>query len=200
MDEGREIRATYRAVARIWDRDRDRSLFEGPWLDRFALHLAPGARVLDLGCGAGEPMAAWLISRGFDVTGADFAPEMLEIAARRLPDAEWILADMRDLALRRRFAGIVAWNSFFHLTEPEQRAALPQMVAHLDPGGPLLFTCGPEAGERIGSVGGRPIYHASLSPREYRRILDDAGCETLAFVPEDPDCRGHTICLARKRD
>ena len=36
-------------------------------------------------------------------------------ARARFPDAEWLVGDMRALALHRRFNGALAWDSFFHL-------------------------------------------------------------------------------------
>lgn len=45
----------------------------------FATHIPSGARVLDLGCGAGHHAIA-LARRGFDVTAVDYAPAMLDRA------------------------------------------------------------------------------------------------------------------------
>ena len=46
---------------------------------------------------------------------------------------------MRTLDLGRRFGGIVAWDSFFHLTADEQRALIPRLAGHLLPGRRLAF-------------------------------------------------------------
>jgi SAM-dependent methyltransferase len=171
-------------------------LIEKPWLDRLLDPVPPGARVLDLGCGAGEPIGALIASKGLRLTGFDSAGEMLAIARGRLPQAHWIEGDMRDLALTERFHAIVGWDSVFHLRPDEQRALLPKLAAHLVPGGGLLLTVGPREGEPIGSVAGEAVYHASLSPQEYSRRLSDCGMEIVAFVPEDPSCGGRTILLA----
>jgi hypothetical protein len=40
---------------------------------------------------------------------------------RGLPDHEWIVADMRTLSLARRFDGILAWDSYFHLSYDDQK-------------------------------------------------------------------------------
>jgi len=45
--------------------------FDKAWHDRFVQSLPVGARVLDLGCGGGIPIAAILIGQGFEVTGVD---------------------------------------------------------------------------------------------------------------------------------
>ena len=124
---------------------------------------------------------------------------MIALFQRNLPGVEAILADMRGLALDRVFDALLAWDSFFHLSPVDQRAMFPVFAAHAAPGAALMFTAGPEAGEPIGQVEGEPVYHASLAPEEYRACLDAAGFDTIAFTPEDPECDGHTVWLARKR-
>ena len=56
----------YERHAHAFDRDRGRSLFERGWLDRFRAVAGDAAPILDLGCGAGERMAAYLIGRASD--------------------------------------------------------------------------------------------------------------------------------------
>lgn len=191
-------RQVYRDHATAFDRLRTRALFERGWLDRFAAALPAQGEVLDLGCGAGDPIAAYLIGRGLHLTGADAAPEMIALARARLPLGEWIVADMRGLALGRQFDGIVAWDSFFHLEPDDQRAMFPVFAAHLKPGGALLFTSGPEATEGVGHVSGHEVYHASLSPAEYAARIEAAGLVVRAFFADDPDCDLHSVWLARK--
>ena len=188
----------YQAGAEEFDAARSRSLFERGWLDRFLALVPPGAPVLDLGCGAGEPITAHLIARGHPVTGVDLSPAMLAIARARWPGGDWREGDMRTLDLSERFGGIAAWDSFFHLTAAEQRAALPRMAAHLAPGGALLLTVGPGASVAVGSVAGRPVHHASLALSEYAAILERAGLRVRAFTAEDPECDRHSVLLAAR--
>ena len=96
-------------------------------------------------------------------------------AERRFPNQEWIVADMRKLALQRQFSGILAWDSFFHLCQDDQRKMFPVFREHAAPKAALMFTSGPAHGEAIGSFGGEPLYHASLDPAEYRSLLDGTG-------------------------
>jgi len=188
---------TYQRHAAGFARSRDLSLFEKGWLDRMCA-AAPGPRVLDLGCGPGAPIGTNLAQRGCRLTGVDGAPAMLALYRAALPEAEAVLADMRTLALGARFDAILAWNSFFHLSMGDQRAIFQVFAAHAVPGAALMFTSGPEECERIGKVDGARIFHASLAPSEYRLLLAGAGFEPVAFVPEDPACRGHSVWLARR--
>lgn len=152
--------------------------------------------MLDLGCGAGVPVAEYLISRGFELTGADASSSMLALAQKRFPTAEWIELDMRGLSLQKKFDGILAWDSFFHLSQDEQRALLPRLAEHLKQGGALLLTIGHEAGEVLGSVNDAEVYHSSLDEEEYRRILSDLGFQTLTIVLKDTSCGERSVLLA----
>ncbi len=190
--------AIYNARARAWDSQRNRAFFEKIWMDRMLVLMPEKARVLDLGCGSGEPMARYLMEHGHAVTGVDFAEGMLEICRERWPDGDWLRADMRGLALDRTFDAILAWNSFFHLNREEQRAMFATFAMHLEPGGVLLFTSGDADGEVTGTVDGEAVYHASLSPEEYRAEMAAEGLNVLRFIPRDPDCNFHSIWLAEK--
>lgn len=198
-DKSPDNQAVYQANAKAFDADRSKALFEEKWLLRFAELLPAGGSVLDLGCGSGRPIAGWFLKRGYAVTGVDFAPAMLDIARDRFPNADWQLQDIRHLALKREFDGVLGWNSFFHLTQPEQRAVLPRLVRHVRPGGPILLTVGPGPGDANGWVNGCEVSHASLSQGEYLRRFDRLGASVVDFVPEDTECQAHTILLARRR-
>jgi SAM-dependent methyltransferase len=192
----REIISLYDRLANEYDRDRGRTLLEKEWLDRFLDHVPDGGTVLDLGCGMGEPIAQYILSLGYRIVGCDSSPSLIAICRVRFPDAEWLVVDMRELALGRRFDGLIAWDSFFHLSMDDQRTMFVRFRDHANPGAPLLFTSGSAAGESIGSYHGEPLYHASLDPMEYRQLLGRYGFTVQAYEPDDADCGGHTAWLA----
>lgn len=195
-----EVVHIYEANAAAFDRDRGRQLMEAAYLDALIARLGPERRhVLDLGCGAGEPIARYLVDAGCTVTGVDAAAAMIELCASRFPSMTWIVADMRNLMLGQQFEAIVAWDSFFHLTGEAQRAMFPVFGAHIARRGLLLFTSGPENGEAIGELYGERLYHASLSADEYRSLLDANGFDVLRHAERDPDCGCHTVWLAQAR-
>jgi len=146
----------------------------------------------------GEPIARYFIDAGFDVTGVDSSPAMMGLCRARFPDSDWIVADMRTLSLPRRFAGILAWDSFFHLTPDDQRAMFPVFSRHARPGTALMFTSGPRAGVAMGTYQAEPLYSASLAPDEYRALFGQHGFAVVSYDPENPACGGHTIWLSRR--
>lgn len=198
-DPAEAIIGLYRRHAEAWARDRGEALvIERAWIDRFAALLPEGGAVLDLGCGSAVPIAGHLIERGFRVTGVDTSPGLLRMARARFPEQVWIEADMRGLALGRRFDGILAWDSLFHLGHADQRAMFPVIGAHAAPGAALIFTSGPSHGVAMGEYRGEPLFHASLDPAEYRALLAAQGFAMVDHMAEDPACGGHTVWLARR--
>ena len=198
MHPHERIISLYEENAAAWDQARGRELKERAWLDAFTAHLAAGATILDLGCGSGEPIARHLIERGYRVTGIDSSPSLIAMCRERFPDHEWLVADMRQLDLGRRFDGLLAWHSFFHLHFDDQRALFPRFAAHAAPGAVLMFTSGPEHGEAIGEWQGEPLYHASLSQEEYRALLAENRFEVLSFRAGEPIAKGPSVWLARQ--
>jgi 2-polyprenyl-3-methyl-5-hydroxy-6-metoxy-1,4-benzoquinol methylase len=192
-----EVVDLYERHAQDFDRDRGRSLQEKTWLDRFLRHVPSSGVVLDVGCGMGEPIARYIIEAGFRIVGIDSSPSLIRMCRERFPVSDWFVADMRQLALSRRFDGLLAWDSFFHLTVEDQRAMFARFAAHALPGAPLMFTSGTASGEAIGHYCGEPLYHASLAPSEYRQLLATNGFSVLAYLAEDPACGGHTVWLTQ---
>lgn len=200
--ESEQIVGLYERLAHEWAGDRGRSagFMEKDWLDRFIALIPPDGTILDVGCGFGKPMAAYLLGKSLRVCGVDSSPTMISLCRREFPAGEWTVADMRTLTLGRRFSGVLAWDSFFHLTYDDQRNMFPVFAAHAAPGAPLLFTSGPRHGEAIGKLRGEPLYHASLDAGEYRALLAANGFAVLDQKTEDPDCGGHTVWLARRNE
>jgi 2-polyprenyl-3-methyl-5-hydroxy-6-metoxy-1,4-benzoquinol methylase len=198
--ESEGIIGLYQRHATEWDKLRGRCcLLEKSWLDRFVALLPQSASILDIGCGTGEPIARYLIERGYDVTGIDSSPALIGMCKDHFPDQEWIVTDMRELSLDRRFDGILAWDSVFHLSPEDQRPMFTIFHRHARPQAALMFTCGRLHGEIISTFQGEPLYHGSLDGAEYRSLLHEHGFEVVAHVVEDPDCGHHTVWLAQMK-
>src|ERR1700685_3351185 len=184
MTEAERIVGLYRRHARAWAAARGTKLTERAWIERFAAMLDPGATVLDIGCGSGQPIAVYLAGRGHPVNGIDSSPEMIALFRASRPGEAAGVADMRSLSMGSTFGGLIAWDSLFHLAPDEQRLMFPVFGDHASPGAPLLFTSGPAVGEAIGTLQGEPLYHACLGPGEYRLLLDRNGFDVVAHDAE----------------
>ncbi len=195
-----DIVGHYERHAREWEADRRTGDWsDKPWHDRFISALPKNAKVLDLGCGGGTPVALNMVSYGLQITGIDTSPTLVSLCRDRMPDQEWIVADMRSLSLGRRFDGLLAWDSFFHLKPDDQRRMFEVFARHSAAPAILMFNAGPAFGEAIGSYRGDSLYHASLEPTEYEAQLDRIVFKILAHTIEDRAAGGRTAWLARSR-
>ncbi len=72
------------------------------------LGVAPGHRILDVGCGTGRHSRA-LAARGFEVVGVDLSPRFIEVAeAQAGPNETYLLADARELAFAAEFDAVIS--------------------------------------------------------------------------------------------
>jgi 2-polyprenyl-3-methyl-5-hydroxy-6-metoxy-1,4-benzoquinol methylase len=188
----------YERNAHAFDAARRGQFVEKAWLDRFLLGVPRGGRVLDLGCGGGEPIARYLIDRSCQVIGVDLSQTMIGLARTRFARHQWLQGDMRTVALDGPFDGALAWDSLFHLAGADQSAVIARVAAGLAPGGMLLFNTGPAQGEAIGCQFGEALYHASLDPGAYRALFTEHGLVEIAFAPDDFATGGRSVWLARK--
>lgn len=100
-----------------------------------ALHLRPGDRVLEIGCGHGVA-ATYVLQRGAHLTAIDRSAKMVEAARRRNPAGEFIQATLEAADLGdRRFDTVFAVRVGLFHREPERARALAERW--LAPGGTL---------------------------------------------------------------
>ena len=187
----------YEHHAAAWDNVRQHHFYEQKWLDKFRHAMIPHGKILDIGCGAGKPVAEYLIAQNHDLCGIDASPSMINRCRQRFPHHHWQVADMRQLALPDKFDGLLAWNSFFHLKRDDQRRMFAIFQCHARVNAILMFTSGPADGEAIGTFENQPLYHASLAPEEYRQLLHQHGFSVIDMQVEDPECGLQTIWLAK---
>jgi 2-polyprenyl-3-methyl-5-hydroxy-6-metoxy-1,4-benzoquinol methylase len=91
--------------------------------------------VLDAGCGTGR-LGIELAARGFDIVGVDLDPVMLDEARRKAPRLEWVLGDLAELRLRRRFdAAVLAGNVMIFVAAGSEREVLARIADHVNSGG-----------------------------------------------------------------
>jgi len=97
--------------------------------------------LLDLGCGAGEPFGRWFIERGWNVTGVDFSPRMLELANRYVPQMQTLCADMTGVDFpQSTFDAITSIYSLFHVPRAHHLTLFQKWASWLKPQGKVLFT------------------------------------------------------------
>lgn len=110
-------------------------------LDRLLPPAAPGARLLDLGCGTGHHMI-WARSRGYEAAGTDGSEAMLAEARRLNPTSELHLAPADALPFpEASFDAILCIEVLRYL--PQIDPCLREMTRVLKPRGVALATASP---------------------------------------------------------
>ena len=108
-----------------------------------SLGVAPGAEVLDLACGFGRHTIG-MAQHGYRMTGLDFNPRYLEIAAADAQAAgvqvTWRTGDMRALGVQQGFDAIYSYfTSFGYFDDDDNERVLAEVARALRPGGRFLM-------------------------------------------------------------
>ena len=175
---------------------QDLSRYVG-WVTELASLLRPGARVVDLGCGAGIPATRELAAHGLQVLGVDFSAVQLHRARRLVPAARFVQADMAALHLRPASAdAVAALYSLIHVPLADQQALFPRVRDWLRPGGYFLAIVG--AGRWTGTAPylGAGMFWDHADTATYVRWLQAARLRPIwnRYIPEGNS--GHSLVLA----
>jgi ubiquinone/menaquinone biosynthesis C-methylase UbiE len=172
------VQSGYDAMAErhlVWSR-----AIEGDPRDRFlnelARRLGDGARVLDLGCGAGVPSTNQLAER-FEVVGADISEEQLRLARAQVPAATFVRGDMFELEFEgETFDGITAFYSISHVPREQHNELFTKVASWLRRGGFFLASLGAvDSPDWTGEWLGVPMFFSSYDADTNRRLLEEAG-------------------------
>lgn len=182
MNEIEILRAGYRQLGTKFDDWRDRIVDDprAEWRDLLASKLEPNARVLELGCGAGDSGL-----QHFDWTGVD-----LVARAPRVIEADFLEVELPEAG----YDACVSFYVFNHV--PRER--LPELLAKIHrwlvPGGWFMHAFGQtdNPGWTGTWIDDAPVFFASYEPPVNSRLVREAGFdierdEVITFVePEGP--------------
>ena len=105
--------------------------------DRFLRYLAPGSRILDLGCGSGRD-ARYFLEKGYQVDATDGSAEICRLASEYtgIPVKQMLFS---ELDATEEYDGIWACASILHLPEEELRDVMHRIGTALKIGG-IFYT------------------------------------------------------------
>lgn len=132
------LKDTYNKIADDWVRDHDHDTWWQEGTNHFLSLLAPGARVLDVGC-AGGIKTNYIAEHGFDATGIDFSEKMIVLARERYPAVGFAVLDMYDVGvLTETYDGVFMQATLLHVRKADVMKVLRSICMVLVPGG-LLY-------------------------------------------------------------
>jgi SAM-dependent methyltransferase len=164
----------YARFARFYDRIMGDRSEEIQRIQSYIAAFHPAAAsLLELGCGTGALLAD--LAKTYQVTGVDRAPEMLAIAASRVPAAQLIPADMTSFTLSSRFDVVICmFDTLNHLPAFERWEALFDRVhEHLAPGGLFIFDVNTSG--RLRRLHGGPSYLEEFDGNVVVMTVEPAG-------------------------
>lgn len=129
----------YDQVADIYtDSMLSHAAFQSPFR-RWLRRLPPGGRVLEIGCGSGEPILRQLLAQGMDATAIELSSKMYAKASAACPSARLINGSVLDLDETEAYDAVLSINSLAYLDPVDLRFALLRIHRALKPGGLLLL-------------------------------------------------------------
>lgn len=203
-----KIKTSYDNIAEIWNKEREWYI-EQPSIDEAIIHLNSGATILDVGCGTGKPIAAYLIDKGFDVYGLDISPKLIQYARNVIPEEKLFLEDICEFTTDVRFDAIVCWFALFHIHAEHHLEVLKKFHVFLKHDGILLITFADTSCELDGTnvkvidehtieseMFGERFCHSGQPASVNSKLIKQVGFEIITDKIDQP---GNQVILARKK-
>ena len=192
------VEGGYDDIAQTYHEQRDKFKSDA-LLSGFCSLLPPGGDVLDVGCGAGVPVARFLVDAGFRVTGVDVSSSMLQLARSHVPEARFLKMDMRRLQFDDgHFDGICAFYSLFHVPSEEHLQVLSKFNRLLRQDGVLIFSTGKSAWQGTEEFHGTRMFWSSPDREVTRQWVIDAGFAVMMSEVRELGGEEHYWVMARK--
>jgi SAM-dependent methyltransferase len=147
------------------------------WLLQLIAATREGERILDLGCGAGIPVARELAANGRYVLGLDASPKQIDAARRNVPSAQFHQADMVTAELESAsFDAVAAFYSIIHVPRAEHLGLLKKIASWLRPGGLFLASLGVgDIPEKRKNWLGVEMFFSHFDAATNRTLVENAG-------------------------
>ena len=177
-----EIKNAYDQICFKWCSYREKMPINKCIID-FAKQLKEGSSILDVGCGSGVPISAYLANNGFKVTGIDISSNMIKKAkSLNLPNSTFIVDDVLTYNPHKSFDAIIAFDSLWHIKYSEQSKIYSKIASLLNKDGLFIFTHGKSDGEIMGTMFGESFYYSALSTETVKKLLEENGFIILSLI------------------
>lgn len=169
------VRNGYNQCARIYAENR--RLDDSDQVIPLLNMLPEGSSVLDLGCGAGQPITERL-AECYQVTAVDISENMINLAQANLKQVNFIDGDISRLNLVNcKFDGAVAIFVLFHLPADEHELIFAKVWSWLNPGGYFLVTLTEESRKAClrDDFFNTRMFWSNLGWKDYEEIITRIG-------------------------
>lgn len=193
------IGKAYDEIAHLWNEDTlDRTNGIAAHQRAIAFVEARG-KAIDVGCGCSGRFIDQLLEEGFQISGVDISTEMIRLAQLRHPQIVFHHQDICSWDLPETYDFITAWDSIWHVPLAELRKLISKLVAALNSGGVLVFSCGgtDEEGELRDDYMGPEVYYSSLGVNGFLQLFLELGC-TCRHMEYDQHPQLHCYFIVQK--
>lgn len=148
-----------------------------------------GARALDVGCGAGR-WCTLLAQRGYETSGIDLQPELIDSNRRRYPKICFFRASVQEFAPEKCFDLVSSVTVIQHNPFLEQEAIVRKLRAVTKPGGYTLI---------LENIRDQDPHVFANSVRKWQSMFEGAGFEAVALKPYDYNLLSRSYLSIRRR-
>lgn len=172
------------------------------WINYYASQLSEGAKILDIGCGAGRD-ALYLSNQGLKVTGIDYSENLISIAKNKVPGAKFLVMDFEEIAFAEKsFDGVWANACLLHLPKNRLLPVLEKIYAILKDTSLLFASFRVGEGERftLEKRGNAELkrFYSYYQPQELKQKLKEAGFNNVKVELDTIETGDSVAFFARK--
>ena len=209
MDRNKETFDTWNNIASLYqDKFMNLDLYNDTYDFICNAIATPNAKLLEIGCGPGN-ITKYLLSQrpDFDIFGIDIAPNMIELAKKNNPTANFAVMDSREIKnLDKKYDGIIVGFCLPYLSPTESNELISNSYDLLNENGLLYLSFvegNPEESDfKVGS-GGRVYFHYhnldDLITQLKKFNFDQLEIFKVKYKTSETEFDIHTILTAKKK-
>lgn len=209
MDRNKETFDTWNNIASLYqDKFMNLDLYNDTYDFICKAIATPNAKLLEIGCGPGN-ITKYLLSQrpDFDIFGIDIAPNMIELAKKNNPTANFAVMDSREIKnLDKKYDGIIVGFCLPYLSPTESNELISNSYDLLNENGLLYLSFvegNPEESDfKVGS-GGRVYFHYhnldDLITQLKKSNFDQLEIFKVKYKTSETEFDIHTILTAKKK-
>lgn len=159
-------------------------------------------KILDLGCGTGEPFDRYIVDQDYKLKGVDLVEKHIYAAREHVPEGDFFQGDFFDVdPEREKFDAVVSFYAIFHLPREEHGKLFDHINDLLREDGKILVTmAGGEMDEHSEEDwAGSDMVWSSYKQEKSLEIIEDSGFEVVETYEEKSDDEHHLWVLAEKK-
>ncbi len=192
------VKSGYDKIAERYVEEREK-IDNWKEIEEFRVKLPEKAKILDVGCGTGIPIARYLSQNGFEVVGIDLSKEMVSVAKQNVPGARFLQMNMTEIEFPpESFDGLISCYAIFHVPRSKHAAIFQSFYRILKSDGIMLASVGASDWEAVEDYYGVDMFWSHFDPLTTQSLITEAGLDIGFGRNVESGGEVHHWILARK--